>query len=138
MGNQSLRYCKNLVFGKQTEGLLLQLVGPSGLGIDRAKQLCVPRVWLVHILGYVVDVVCFVVKPLGDGEGAFPSRSKLVRSFLVHLEHKVSFLKHSASDISGMESTQVLLIDGQPDQSHLTFLLQKINCVLGCLFCFSF
>ena len=86
-----------------------------------AKQLCVPRVWLIHFLGYVVEVVRSVVKHLGDDEGTFPGRSKLVRSFLNHSEHKVSFLKCSTSDIVGMESTQILLVDGRADQSHLPF-----------------
>ena len=108
------------------------------LGIERTKQLCVPCAWLVHVLGYVVDVVRSIVKHLGDDEGTFPGRSELVRSFLIHSEHKVSFLECSTSDIMGMESTQILLIDGRPDQSHFSFLLQEINCVLSCLFCFCF
>ena len=115
MGNLSLRYYKNLVFGKQTEILLLQLVDPSGLGIERAKQLCVPRAWLVHVLGYVVDVVRSIVKHLGDDEGTFSGRGELVRPFLIHSEHKVSFLECSTSNITDMESMQILLIDGRLD-----------------------
>ena len=80
------------------------------------------RVWLVFFLGYVVEVIRPIVEHLGDDEGTFPSRSKLVRSFLIHSEYKVSFLEGSTPDITGMESTQILLIDGRTDQSHLTFL----------------
>ena len=105
MGIQSLRYCKNLVFGKQTDILLLQLVGSSDLCVEMAEQLCIPRTWLVHLLVNVVDVVRSVVKHLGDDEGTFPGRSKLVRPFLIHSEHQVSFVECSTSDISGMEST---------------------------------
>ena len=122
MGQQSLRYCKNLVFGKQTEGFLLQLVDLSGLGIEMAEQLRIPRAWLVHLLGYFVEVICPVVEHVGDDEGTFAGWSELVRSFLMHSEHKVSFLECSTSDITGMELTQILLIDGRPDQSHLMFL----------------
>ena len=100
---------------------LLQLVDPSDLCVEMAEQLCVPCTWLVHFLGYVVDVIRSIVKHLGDDEGTFPGRSKLVRSFLIHSEHKVSFLECSTSDIMGMESTQVFLIDGRSDQSHLSF-----------------
>ena len=39
MGNQSLRYYKNLVFDKQSEGFLLQLIDLSVLGIETAEQL---------------------------------------------------------------------------------------------------
>ena len=108
------------------------------LGIERTKQLCIPCTWIVRFLGYVLDVICPIVKHLGDDEGTFPGWSKPVWPFLIHSEHKVSFLECSASDITGMESTQILLIDGRPDQSHLMFLLQEINCVLACLFCFNF
>ena len=75
---------------------------------------------------------------LSDDEWTFPGWSELVRSFLMHPEHKVSFLECSTSDISGMEAKQVLLTDGLPDQSHLSFFLQEINYVLACLFCFGF
>ena len=77
----------------------------------------------MFFLGYVVEVIRPVVEHLGDDEGAFPGQSKLVRSLLVHLEYKVSLLKCSTSDVSGVETTQVLLIDGRPDQSHLSFFL---------------
>ena len=125
------------MFGKQTEILLLQLVRSSDLCVEVVEQFCVPRTWLIHVLGYVVDVVSSVVKHLGDDEGAFPGRSKLVRPFLIHSEHKVSFLECSTSDILGMESMQILLIDGRPNQSHLAFVFQEINCVFACLLCFS-
>ena len=93
------------------------------LGIERTKQLCVPCAWLVHVLGYVVDVVRSIGKHLGDDEGTFLGWSELVRLFLNHSEHKVSFLKCSTSDIAGVESTQILLLNGRPNQSHLAFFL---------------
>ena len=114
-GKSIIKILQNLVFGKQTEGLLLQLVDPSDLCVEMVEQLCVPRTWLIHLLGYVVDVVCSVVKHLGDDEGAFPGRIELVRPFPIHSEHKVSFVERSTSNITGMESTQILLIDGRPD-----------------------
>ena len=70
--------------------------------------------------GYVVDVVGFIVKHLGDDEGAFPGRSELVSPFLIHSEYQVSLLERLSSDVSGMESTQILVVDGRLDQSHLT------------------
>ena len=94
--------------------------------------------WLVFFLGYIVEVIRPIVEHLGDDEGAFPSRSELVRLFLVHSEHKVSFLKCSTPYVSGMESTQVLLINGRPDQGHLSFLFQEIDCILPSLFCLFF
>ena len=108
------------------------------LGIERMKQLRVPCTWLVHFLGYVVDVIRSIVKHLGDDEGTFPGRSELVRSFLNHSEHEVSFLKCSTSDTAGMESTQILLINGRPNQSHLAFFLQEIDCIFTHLLCFGF
>ena len=58
----------------------------------------------------------------GDDEGALPSRGKLVWFLLIHSKNEVSFLKGSTPHISGMESMQVLLINGRPDQGHLSFL----------------
>ena len=88
-----------------------------------AEQLRIPSTWLVLLVLHIVEVICSIVEHLGDDEGAFPGRSELVRPFLVHSEHKVSLLECSIPDISCMESTEVLLVDGQPDQSHLSFFL---------------
>ena len=108
------------------------------LSIERTEQLSVPCTWLVHFLGYVVDVISSIVKHLGDDEGTFLGLSKLVRSFLHHSEHKVSFMKRSTFDIAGLESTQILLINGRPNQIHLVFFLQEIDIVFACLLCFGF
>ena len=101
------------------------------------KQLRVPCTWLIHFLGYIVDVVLPIVKHLGDDEGTFPGWRELVRSFLMHPKHKVSFLKCSTSDIASVESMQILLINGRLNQSHILFFLQEIS-IFVCLFCFSF
>ena len=77
-----------------------------------AEQLRIPSTWLVLLLFHIVEVICSVVEHLGDDKGTFPSRSKLVRPLLIHSEHKVSFLKCSTTYISGMESMEVLLING--------------------------
>ena len=103
-----------------------------------AEQLCIPSAWLIFIVLHFVEVIRSIVEHLGDDEGTFPSRSKLVRPLLIHSEHQVSFLKCSTSHISGMESTEVLLINGRPDQGHLSFFFQEIDCILSCLFCFIF
>ena len=76
------------------------------------EQLRIPSVWLVFLVLDVVEVVCSIVEHSGDNEGAFPGGSKLVLFLLIHLENQVSLLKCSTPHISGMESTQVLLIDG--------------------------
>ena len=86
----------------------------------------------------IVEVVHSIMEHSGDNEGAFPSRSKLVWFLLVHLENQISLLKRSTSHVFGVESTQVLLIDGRPDQGHLPFLFQDVNCILPCLLCFGF
>ena len=103
-----------------------------------AEQLRIPSVWLVFLVFHIVQVVRSVVEHLGDDEGAFPSGSKLVRPLLIHSENQVSFLKCSTFHFSGMESTKILLINGQSDQSHLPFLFQKVKNVLTCLFVFGF
>ena len=87
------------------------------------EQIRIPQAWLVFFLGYNVEVIRPIVEYLGDDGGSFPGWSDLVMSFLVHTEHKISFLKCSASDISGMEPTQVLLTNGRLDHSHLSFFL---------------
>ena len=85
------------------------------------EQLRIPSAWLVFLLFHIVEVIRSIVEHLGNDEGTFPSGSKLVRPLLIHSEHKVSFLKCSTSHVSGMESTEVLLINGRPDQGHLSF-----------------
>ena len=71
----------------------------------------------------VVKTVRPVVEDLGDDEGAFPRRSKLVWFVLIHSENQIPFLEGSTSHISGVETAQILLVDGRPDQSHLPFFL---------------
>ena len=71
----------------------------------------------------VVEVICSIVEDSGDDEGTFPSRSKFVRFLLIHSEDQISFLEGSALHISGVESMQVLLIDGRSDHSHFPLLL---------------
>ena len=102
------------------------------------EQLCIPRVWLVFFLGYIVEVIHSIVEHIGDDEGTFLGQSELVRSFLNHSEHKVSLLKRSTFDIADVESMQILLINGRPNQSHLAFFFQEIDCILACLLCFGF
>ena len=46
------------------------------------EQLCIPRVWLVFLLFHIVEVRS-IVEHLGDDEGTFPGRSKLVRLLLL-------------------------------------------------------
>ena len=108
------------------------------LGIKSTEKICIPSTWLVDLLREVVEVVSPVVQHLGDDEGAFPRGGKLVRSLLIHLEHKISFLKCSTFDIPGVKSTKILLINSQPNQGHLAFLFQKINGILACLLCLRF
>ena len=76
----------------------------------------------------VVKTVRPVVENLGDDEGTFPRRSKLVRPLLVYSEHKVSFLKCSTFDIASMELTQILLRDGLDPVNHLSTRLASIPC----------
>ena len=97
------------------------------LSIKGAEQLRVPSPWLVFLMLNIVKMVCSVVENFGNNEGAFPSRGEFVRLLLVDSEDQVSFLDGSALHVSGIESTQVLLIDGRPDQGHLYFLLQEID-----------
>ena len=70
-----------------------------------AKQLCIPRAWLVRFLGYIVEVVRSVVKHLGDDEGAFPGRGQFMRPLLIHSKNQVSLLECPSSVVPGMEST---------------------------------
>ena len=103
-----------------------------------AEQLRIPSAWLVFLVFHIVQVVRSLVEHFGDDEGAFPSRSKLVWLLLIHSENQVSLLKCSTSHVSGMESMEVLLINGRPDQGHLPFFFQKVNNILPSLLCFSF
>ena len=103
-----------------------------------AEQLRIPSTWLIFLLFHIVEVIRSVVEHFGDDERSFPSRSKIVRPLLIHLEHQVSLLKCSTSHVFGMESTEVLLINGRLDQGHLSFFFQKVNSILPSLFYSSF
>ena len=94
----------------------------KNLSIKRAVQVRVPCSGLVNLVLDIVKAVCSIVENLGDDEGAFPSRGEFVRLLLVDSEDQVSFLEGSALHVSGVESTQVLLIDGQSNHGHLSFL----------------
>ena len=86
----------------------------------------------------IEETICSVVEHLGDDERAFPSRSELVRSLLIYSKNQVSFLKCLTPHISSMKSTQVLLINGRPDQGHLSFYFQEIDSILPSLFYLCF
>ena len=86
----------------------------------------------------IVKTICSIVENVGDDEGALPSRGEFVWLLLVHSEDQVFFLKGSTLHVSGMESMQVLLIDGRSDHGHLSFFFQKVDYVLPGLFCFIF
>ena len=88
-----------------------------------AEQLRVPSPWLVFLMLNTVKMACSIVENFGDDEGAFPSRGELVWFLLIHSKNQVSLFKGSTPHVSGVESTQVLLINGRPDQGHLSFLL---------------
>ena len=85
------------------------------LSVKGAEQIRIPSSWLVNLVIDVVKMVCSVVENFGDDEGALPSRGKLVWFLLIHSKNQVSFLKGSTPHISGVESMQVLLINGQLD-----------------------
>ena len=85
-----------------------------------AEKLRIPNAWLVFLVFHIVQVICSVVEHFGDDEGAFPGGSKLVWSLLIHSENQVPFLKCSTSYVSSVEPMKVLLIDGRPDQGHLS------------------
>ena len=102
------------------------------------EQFRVPSAWFIFVVLDVEETICSVMEHSGDDERAFPGRSELVWLLLVHSENQVSFLKCSSPYVSGVESTKVLLIDGRPDQGHLSFLFQEVNRILPCLFCFIF
>ena len=85
------------------------------LSIKGAEQLRVPSPWIVFLMLNTVKMICSIVEDFGDDEGAFPSRGELVRFLLIHSKNQVSLLKCSAFHVSGVESTQVLLINGRLD-----------------------
>ena len=116
---------------------LLHLNSLNILRVKRAEQFRIPSTWLIFIVLDVEKMICSVVEHFGDDEGALP-RSEVVRFLLVHSKNQVSFLKCPTPYISGMESTQVLLINSQPDQGHLSFFFQEIDCILPSLFRFFF
>ena len=93
------------------------------LSVKVAEQLRVPSSRLIDLAINIVEVIRSVVEDSGDDEGAFPSGSKLVWFLLIHSEDQISFLEGLALHIFGMESTQVLLIDGRFDHSHFPLLL---------------
>ena len=103
-----------------------------------AEQFCIPSSWLIDLTIDIVKVIRSIVEDSGDDEGTFPSRSELVWFLLIHSEDQISFLEGSTLHISGMESTQVLLINGRSDHSHFSFFFQEVDCVLPGLFCFIF
>ena len=94
----------------------------DNLSIKGAEQVRIPGSWLVNLAIDVVKGGCSVVENFGNNEGAFPSRGEFVWLLLVHSKDQVSFLEGSALHVSGIESTQVLLIDGRSDHGHLSFL----------------
>ena len=89
------------------------------LSVKVAEQLRVPSSRLVDLAINIVEVIRSIVEDSGDDEGAFPSRSKLVWFLLIHSEDQISFLEGSTLHMPGMESTQVLLINGRSDHGHL-------------------
>ena len=91
------------------------------LSVIGAEQVCIPSSWLINLATDIVETVCSIVENFGDDERTFPSRGKFVRLLLVHSEDQVSFLEGLTLHISGVESTQVLLIDGRSDHGHLSF-----------------
>ena len=103
-----------------------------------AEQFCIPSSWLIDLAIDIVKVIRSIVEDSGDDEGTFPSRSELVWFLLIHSEDQISFLEGSTLHISGMESTQVLLINGRSDHSHFSLFFEEVDCVLPGLFCFIF
>ena len=97
---------------------------PSGyLSVKGVEQLRVPSSGLVdHVLD-VVKTVRSIVENLGDDEGTFARRSELVWFLLIHSENQISFLEGSILHVFGVEATQVLLVNGRSDQSHLPLFL---------------
>ena len=59
----------------------------KNLNIKRAEKVRVPCSRLVNLVLDIVKAVCPVMENLGDDEGTFPSRSKLVWFLLIHSEN---------------------------------------------------
>ena len=57
------------------------------LSIKGVEQLRVPCSGLVNLVLDIVKAVCPIMENLGDDEGTFPSRSKLVWFLLIHSEN---------------------------------------------------
>ena len=109
---------------KQTTEVFLITSHPSeNSSIKGAEKLRIPGSWLINLAIDIIEVIRSIVEDSGDNEGTFPSRSELVWFLLIHSEDQISFLEGSALHISGMESTQVLLIDCRSDHSHFPLLL---------------
>ena len=119
-----LEDCKTLVFDKQTTKVFLITSQQNEcLSIKGAEQLRIPSAWLVFIVLHIVEAIIPIVKYFGGDEGTFRSGGELVWFLLIRSKNQVSLLKCSTPHVSGVESTQVLLIKGRPDQGHLSFLL---------------
>ena len=57
------------------------------LGVKGAEKLRVPSSGLVDLMLDILKTVCSIVENLGDNEGTFPRRSKLVWFLLIHSEN---------------------------------------------------
>ena len=126
-------------FDKHTKRyFLLHLNSLNILRVKRAEQFRIPGAWFIFVLLDVEETICPVVEHHGDDERAFPSGGELVWLLLIHSEDQVPFLERMTSYVPGMELMQVLLINGQPDQGHLSFFLQEVDCILSSLLCFLF
>jgi hypothetical protein len=79
-------------------------------GIEPPEQIRIPGTWRVNVFLEVVKVVGPVVQYFGDDKGAFPHRSELMGSLLIHSKHQITFMERLSLDMSCMEATQILLI----------------------------
>ena len=111
----------NSLINKLQEFFLITSPPSENSSIKGAEELCIPGSRLINLAIDIVKMVCSIVENSGDDERNFPSRSELVWFLLIHSEDQVSFLEGSTLHVSGMESTQVLLIDGRSDHGHLSF-----------------
>ena len=82
----------------------------------------------------VVKTVRPIVEDLGDDEGAFPRRSKLVWFVLIHSENQIPFLEGSTSHISGVETAQILLVNRGASCGYITLFVQQVKSILARLF----
>ena len=57
------------------------------LSVKGAEKLHVPSSGLVDLMLDIVKTVCSIVENLGDYEGTFPRRSKLLWFLLIHSEN---------------------------------------------------